>query len=165
MLKRRILLGLDPGFDKLGFGVIADENGHSTYLEHGVIQPPKGELSQRLLVLHRELIDLIQRTHPQAAGVERLYFTKNVKTAMDVGQARGVILLTLAQLGVDVKEFTPLQIKQAITGYGQAPKEQIQKMVQLILKLPEIPKPDDAADGLAIALCTAQHLGSLWNRK
>lgn len=165
MSARQIILGIDPGYDICGFGVVADEAGQFTHLEHGAIRPPKGELSQRLLALHQGLIDLLKRVQPDVVGVERLYFTNNSKTAIDVGQARGVILLTLAQMGRTVKEFTPLQIKQSVTGYGQAPKEQIQKMVQMILKLKEVPTPDDAADGLAIALCTAQHSGRLWNTK
>ncbi|MEK7539860.1 MAG: crossover junction endodeoxyribonuclease RuvC [Patescibacteria group bacterium] len=155
----RIILGIDPGYDICGFGVISDSYGQSTHLRHGVIRPPKAELSQRLLYLHTALADLVKEVNPDVVGLERLYFTNNAKTAINVGQARGVILLTLAQQGLDVKEFTPLEIKQAITGFGQAPKEQIQKMVQMILKLDALPTPDDAADGLAIALCTAQHLG------
>lgn len=161
----KLILGIDPGYDICGFGLVRDEGGKFTHIRHGAIRPPKGELSQRLLFVHHALIDLLKSTNPAVVGVERLYFTNNAKTAIDVGQARGVILLTLAQMGVDVKEFTPLQIKQAVTGYGQAPKEQIQKMVQMILKLPEVPTPDDAADGLAIAICTAQTSSQLWNKK
>lgn len=160
-----LILGIDPGYDLCGFGVVVDEGGKFRHIRHGVIRPPKGELSQRLLFLHHELIDLLTETKPMVVGVERLYFTNNAKTAIDVGQARGVILLTLAQMGLNVKEFTPLQIKQAVTGYGQAPKEQIQKMVQMILQLPTVPTPDDAADGLAIAICTAQTTSKLWNTK
>lgn len=155
----RIILGIDPGYDICGFGVISDSYGQSTYLRHGVIKPPKGDLPQRLLFLQTALTELVKEVSPDVVGVERIYFTNNAKTAINVGQARGVILLTLAQYGLDVKEFTPLEIKQAVTGFGQAPKEQIQKMVQMILKLNALPTPDDAADGLAIALCTAQHLG------
>lgn len=159
MADSRIILGIDPGYDICGFGVIADSYGTSTHLRHGVIRPPKGELAQRLLFLQQELSVLVKEVSPDVVGLERLYFTNNAKTAINVGQARGVILLTLAQHGLDVKEFTPLEIKQAVTGFGQAPKEQIQKMVQMILKLSDLPTPDDAADGLAIALCTAQHVG------
>lgn len=159
----KLILGIDPGYDICGFGVVIDEKGKFTHVRHGVIRPPKGELSQRLLFLHGALIDLLKEIQPTMVGIEHIYFTNNAKTAIDVGQARGVILLTLAQMGLHVKEFTPLQIKQAVTGYGQAPKEQIQKMVQIILKLPEVPTPDDAADGLAIAICTAQTSSPLWN--
>lgn len=159
MADGRIILGIDPGYDICGFGLISDAYGISTHLRHGVIKPPKGELSQRLLFLQQELAALVKEVKPDVVGLERLYFTNNAKTAINVGQARGVILLTLAQHGLDVKEFTPLEIKQAVTGFGQAPKEQIQKMVQMILKLSDLPTPDDAADGLAIALCTAQHIG------
>lgn len=159
MADSRIILGIDPGYDICGFGVIKDGFGQSAHIRHGVIKPPKGDLSDRLLFLHRALSDLVKEVGPDVVGLERLYFTNNAKTAINVGQARGVILLTLAQHGLDVKEFTPLEIKQAVTGFGQAPKEQIQKMVQIILKLSALPTPDDAADGLAIALCTAQHLG------
>lgn len=157
----RIILGIDPGYDICGFGVISDRYGQSSHIRHGVIRPPKGELPQRLLFLQTALTDLIKEISPDVVGVERIYFTSNAKTAINVGQARGVILLTLAQYGLDVKEFTPLEIKQAVTGFGQAPKEQMQKMVQMILKLNSLPTPDDAADGLAIALCTAQHLGQI----
>lgn len=159
MAEGRIILGIDPGYDICGFGVISDSYGQSTHIRHGAIKPPKGDLPQRLLFLQTALAELVKEVSPDVVGVERIYFTNNAKTAINVGQARGVILLTLAQHGLDVKEFTPLEIKQAVTGFGQAPKEQIQKMVQMILKLNALPTPDDAADGLAIALCTAQHLG------
>lgn len=161
MAAGRIILGIDPGYDICGFGVISDQYGQSVHIRHGVIRPPKNDLSQRLLFLQTALAELVKEVSPDVVGVERIYFTNNAKTAINVGQARGVILLTLAQHGLDVKEFTPLEIKQAVTGFGQAPKEQIQKMVQMILKLNALPTPDDAADGLAIALCTAQHLGKL----
>lgn len=165
MSNKKIVFGVDPGFDRCGFGVIAEVGGNFSHVAHGVITPPKGELVQRLLWVHQELGKLLKQYKPTLVGLEHIYFTKNAKTAINVGQARGVILLTLAQYGQSVKEFTPLQIKQAVTGFGQAPKEQVQKMVQLILRLPSLPTPDDAADGLAIALCAAQHSGPLWNKK
>lgn len=165
MATARIILGIDPGYDRCGYGVIRDEAGKSTHILHGVITPPRGELSQRLMVVYAELTRIIQETHPDCAGVENLYFTNNAKTAMAVGQARGIILLALAQQGLSVGEFTPPQIKQAVTGHGQAPKDQMQKMVQLILRLPQLPVPDDAADALAVALCMAQWSGSVWTKK
>jgi crossover junction endodeoxyribonuclease RuvC len=110
-------------------------------------------MAQRLIDLHQKLGELIGQFHPDAAAVEDLFFATNARTAMSVGQARGVLLLTLAQAGLPVFEYTPLQVKQAVTGYGQADKNQVQQMVRMLLHLEELPRPDDAADALAVSIC------------
>lgn len=153
-----IALGIDPGIATTGFGVVREErNGQLTALAHGVIETPKIEpLPRRLQMLNQQLRDLIETWQPQEAAVEELFFATNAKTAMIVGQARGVVLLTLQNAGVEIHEYTPLQVKQAISGYGQADKKQMQEMVRLLLNLSKIPKPDDAADALAIAITHLQ---------
>lgn len=147
-------LGIDPGIATTGFGVVREErDGRLTALAHGVIETPKTEaLPRRLHMLQRQLDELIRQWHPDEAAVEELFFATNAKTAMVVGQARGVILLTLYNAGLEASEYTPLQVKQAVSGYGQADKKQMQEMVRMLLALPKIPKPDDAADALAIAI-------------
>ena len=150
----RIILGVDPGIADTGYGVICDEGGKISCLAYGSIKTsPKDDLVTRLDKLNHELDRIIKKYQPQLASVEELFFSKNVKTALTVGQARGVILLTLKQNNLPIFEFKPSQIKQAVTCYGAANKGQVQKMVQMLLKLKEIPKPDDAADALAMALC------------
>ena len=150
----RIILGVDPGIADTGYGVICDEGGKISCLAYGSIKTsPKDDLVTRLDRLNYELDRIIKKYQPQLASVEELFFSKNVKTALTVGQARGVILLTLKQNNLPIFEFKPSQIKQAVTCYGAANKGQVQKMVQMLLKLKEIPKPDDAADALAMALC------------
>ncbi len=151
-----IILGIDPGTATTGFGVIRATGMKRELVDCGVISTPKDlPHNQRLLMLHLDLAELIAHHKPERAGVEKLFFASNVTTAMSVGEARGVVLLTLEQAKVPLVEFTPLQVKQATTGYGQATKQQIQQMVMKLLKLQTIPKPDDAADALAIALATA----------
>lgn len=151
-----IILGIDPGLATTGFGVVEQIAGNLKHVAHGCLFTPKNmPFAGRLALLQQDLEQLIKKYSPQQAGVEELFFYKNVKTALAVGHARGVIMLTLFQLHIPTYELTPLQVKQATTGYGQADKQQIQKMVQAQLHLPEIPRPDDAADALAIALTTA----------
>jgi crossover junction endodeoxyribonuclease RuvC len=147
-------LGIDPGIATTGFGVVREErDGRLTALAHGVIETPKAEpLPRRLQMLQRQLDDLVRTWRPDEAAVEELFFATNAKTAMVVGQARGVVLLTLYNAGLEASEYTPLQVKQAVTGYGQADKKQMQEMVRMLLALPKVPKPDDAADALAIAI-------------
>lgn len=147
-------LGIDPGIATTGFGVVREErDGRLTALAHGVIETPKTEpLPRRLHMLQRQLDELVRTWRPDEAAVEELFFATNAKTAMVVGQARGVVLLTLYNAGLEASEYTPLQVKQAVTGYGQADKKQMQEMVRMLLALPKIPKPDDAADALAIAI-------------
>jgi crossover junction endodeoxyribonuclease RuvC len=147
------IIGIDPGTGILGFGVIDVERGKAQLVDAGVIRTPaKQEDAIRLQTIFDELTEIIAQTKPQAMSVEKLFFAQNVTTAMTVSQARGVVLLTGQQAGLTIHEYTPLQIKQAITGYGRAEKKQIQEMVRVILQLQEVPKPDDCADALAAAI-------------
>ena len=147
------IIGIDPGTGILGFGVIEFLKSESRLVEAGVIRTPvKEDDANRLQIIYDELTDIIFATKPQIMAVEKLFFSQNVTTAMTVSQARGVVLLTGKQAGLDIYEYTPLQIKQALTGYGRADKQQIQEMVKVILKLNRIPKPDDCADALAAAI-------------
>lgn len=154
-----IVLGLDPGIALTGFGIVREEeNGEIVSLGYGVISTPSySDEADRLLTLHKHLSSIILLHRPDASAVEKLFFQKNTRTAMTVGQARGVVLLTLAQQGVSVYEYAPVEIKQALTGYGLADKKQIQLMVKMRLGLEDLPKPDDAADALAIAICHIQY--------
>jgi crossover junction endodeoxyribonuclease RuvC len=152
------ILGIDPGTGILGFGVIdVGTNGKSQLVDAGVIRTPvKEDDAVRLQTIFDELTDVIIQTKPEHMAVEKLFFAQNVTTAMTVAQARGVVLLCGMQHGLKIAEYTPLQIKQALTGYGRAEKKQVQEMVRVILDLKEIPKPDDCADALAAAICHAQ---------
>lgn len=159
-----IALGIDPGIAICGYGVVREErDGALTALTYGVIETPKEhDLPQRLRALRDRLTALVHEWRPAEASVEALFFATNAKTAMVVGQARGVILLALADCGLSIAEYTPLQVKQTLSGYGQADKKQMQEMVRMRLNLDRIPKPDDAADALAIAIT---HLQSRrWNQ-
>lgn len=148
------ILGVDPGTAKCGFGVIEKSQNSIKFIAGGVITtPPSQKLASRLLTIHAEVKEIISVHKPNEVAVEQLFFTKNVKTAMSVSHARGVILLAAAENKLRVFEYTPPQIKQATVGYGNAKKQQIQHMVARILKLKHIPKPDDAADALAVAIC------------
>jgi crossover junction endodeoxyribonuclease RuvC len=150
------ILGIDPGTSLTGFGVIEETAGTIAVVAFGVIRTSaETPMPERLRELHQELQTLVSLHAPQAAAVERLFFQRNVRTAIAVGQARGVILLALAQAGLAVGEYTPLEVKQAVTGYGGADKRQVQEMVRVLLQLSDIPRPDDAADALAIAICHA----------
>lgn len=153
----RVILGIDPGIAIVGYGLLeADSRDIQQVIDVGVIRTGAGlPTAQRLLSVFRELEALIQKYSPTLAAVEKLYFGKNVKTALTVGEARGVILLALESSGIPLKEFTPLEVKVALTGYGRADKQQMQHMVQQLLGLKEIPRPDDAADALAVALTAA----------
>jgi crossover junction endodeoxyribonuclease RuvC len=147
------ILGIDPGTGIMGFGVIEVFKGKAQLVDGGVIRTPvKEDDAVRLLTIYEELTDIIAATKPQQMSVEKLFFAQNVTTAMTVSQARGVILLCGKQAGLEIFEYTPLQIKQALTGYGRADKKQIQEMVRVILQLTEVPKPDDCADALAAAI-------------
>lgn len=156
-----IILGLDPGTARLGWGVIDTGDRHdvskATCIAYGCLTTDKSQTdSQRLVALANGLETLMKQYTPDVVGVELLFFFRNKTTVMPVAQARGVILLTIERMGLTLREFTPMQIKQALTGYGRADKVQIQEMVTRLLRLPGVPKPDDAADALAIALTTAQ---------
>lgn len=153
-----IVLGIDPGIATTGFGVVREESaGQINALAYGVLSTPKDDtLPRRLLSLRQQLNELIQRWRPTESAVEALFFATNLKTAMAVGQARGVVLVTLQEAGLAIGEYTPLQVKQAITGYGQAGKRQMQTMVQMLFSLDALPRPDDAADALAVAFTHLQ---------
>lgn len=147
------ILGIDPGTGILGFGVIDSAKGKTQIVDAGVIRTPvKEDDAVRLQTIFEEITDIIAATRPAIMAIEKLYFAQNVTTAMTVSQARGVVLLAGQQAGLQIYEYTPLQIKQALTGYGRAEKKQIQEMVRVILKLKEAPKPDDCADALAAAI-------------
>ncbi|HVA10912.1 MAG TPA: crossover junction endodeoxyribonuclease RuvC [Candidatus Dormibacteraeota bacterium] len=147
------IIGIDPGTGILGFGIIEVVHGKSQLVDAGVIRTPvKEDDAVRLQTIFEELTDIIAETKPQEMAVEKLFFAQNVTTAMTVAQARGVVLLAGQQAGLKIYEYTPLQIKQALTGYGRAEKKQIQEMVRVILHLKVVPKPDDCADALAAAI-------------
>jgi crossover junction endodeoxyribonuclease RuvC len=149
-----IAIGIDPGLALTGFGLVQeDADGQIRALAHGVIETPKAQpLARRLQSLQQQLQSLIATWRPQEAAIEEVFFATNAKTALSVGQARGVVLLTLCNAGIEIHEYTPLQVKRAISGYGQADKRQMQAMVKALLGLADIPRPDDAADALAVAL-------------
>lgn len=161
MPKSQIILGIDPGLATTGFGVIECDHCQISLIDYGIISTPaKKPLLHRLQTIHEKLTKIIKKYKPATCACEELFFCKNVKTALLVGQARGVILLTVNECGVPFYEFTPLQIKQSVTGYGQADKKQIQQMVKILLHLKKEPQPDDAADALAIALTCHQFINS-----
>lgn len=152
------ILGIDPGTATTGFGVVQKNKGLLTSLDYGVVSTPKElPMSNRLLILFNDIEELIAKHQPDIIAVEQLFFARNVTTALTVGQARGVVLLAAQKADLPLVEFTPLQVKQSVTGYGQATKKQVQIMVQKILKMKELPKPDDAADALAIAICASSN--------
>ncbi len=152
----RIILGIDPGTATMGWGVIRQEGNRLSYVQHGAVTTPsQWEMPRRLSRLFDGVTELVKGYRPETVAVEELFFNTNVTTAITVGQARGVVLLAAYRAGIEVAEYTPLQVKQAITSYGRAEKQQVQEMVKSLLRLREIPKPDDAADGLAIAVCHA----------
>ena len=158
-----VILGIDPGVATIGFGVIRAERQKNTLLRYGVITTPAElPLSHRLLQIDRDMEELIHTFHPDEMAVEELFFTKNITTGIAVAHGRGVILLAAEQAGVPVYE-TPMQVKQAVAGYGGADKRQVMLMTQRLLKMKEIPRPDDAADALAIAICHGRAATSLLN--
>ncbi|MBU0494917.1 MAG: crossover junction endodeoxyribonuclease RuvC [Chloroflexi bacterium] len=151
-----VILGLDPGIAITGYGLIRQDGSDLIAIDYGVITTPAGTpLPIRLRTIYHELTALIARHQPTQGAVEELFFARNVRTALTVGQARGVVLLALAEAGLPTHEYTPLQVKQAVVGYGQGTKQQVQEMVRILLSLNVIPQPDDAADALAVAICHA----------
>jgi crossover junction endodeoxyribonuclease RuvC len=149
-----LVLGIDPGTATTGYGLIREQDQGPVLVAYGTIQTPAGApMPERLRTLYEELTQLIALHRPDTGAVEKLFFQRNVSTAMTVGQARGVALLVLAQAGLSVGEYNPMDVKQAVCGYGGAGKPQMQGMVRAILHLAEIPRPDDAADALAVAIC------------
>lgn len=155
-----IVLGIDPGIAITGYGLVTlNDHNEPVMIAHGVIDATaEGNTSSRLIFLYRELAALIERYQPEHSAVEKLFFQKNHKTAMAVSEARGVITLCLAQHLLPIAEYSPNVVKQAVTSYGNADKRQVQEMIKLTLHLDDIPKPDDAADALAVAMC---HVGFL----
>jgi crossover junction endodeoxyribonuclease RuvC len=150
-----LVIGIDPGTAITGYGLVQDHpDGSLAVVDYGVIQTPSDmEMPLRLVELHRELNKILLLHQPVGGAVEKLFFQRNVRTALSVGQARGVVLLALAEAGLVIAEYTPLEVKQAVAGYGAADKNQVQQMVRVLLELDDIPRPDDAADALAIAIC------------
>jgi crossover junction endodeoxyribonuclease RuvC len=150
-----VILGLDPGLATTGYGLVTESpNGDLALVAYGAITTAPGQpLPGRLLAIDRELAALIATHRPDAVAVEELFFSRNVTTALAVGQARGVVLLGAARADLPVYEYRPMEVKQAITGYGKAPKQQVQEMVRMLLDLDHVPQPDDAADAIAVAIC------------
>ena len=157
-----IILGLDPGYAIVGFGIIEYKANKFTVLDYGAITTSKDDdLNDRILQIYNKLCFYLDKYQPEAMSIEKLFFNTNATTAIGVAQARGVCLLAAKQRGMDIAEYTPLQVKQAVTGYGKAIKQQVQEMTRMLLNLRTVPKPDDTADALAMAICHAHSAGSL----
>ncbi len=158
------ILGIDPGIATVGFGVIEAKRGQCQAIRYGVVTTPAGlPLSNRLSMIYRDMEELIHTFHPDEMAVEELFFNTNLTTGISVAHGRGVILMAAEQLGVPIFEYTPMQVKLAVTGYGKADKKQVMQMTQRLLRLKSLPRPDDAADALAIALCHNRSATSLIN--
>jgi crossover junction endodeoxyribonuclease RuvC len=148
------VLGFDPGTATTGYGVVEGSGARLQHCAHGVIATPSGDhFARRLQCIHEEAAALIARYAPDAVSIEKLFFSRNVTTGISVAQARGVLALAAAQAGLPIGEFSPLEVKNAVVGYGKATKPQVQDMVRILLNLPDRPRPDDAADALALAIC------------
>ena len=159
------ILGIDPGLAIVGFGLIEAETGKTQMLQYGAVTTPAGlPLAARLVQLERDMEELIAQRRPEAIAVEELFFSNNITTGIAVAHARGIILCTAAKSGIPLFEYTPMQVKQAVVGYGKAEKHQVQEMVKNILHLSEIPKPDDTADAVALAICHGHSSGSQLSR-
>jgi len=156
------ILGIDPGYGITGFGLIDGERGQFKLLHCGAITTPAGmDFSARLEIIYNDMTELLKMAKPDAVAIEELFFGQNVTTGIGVAQSRGVILLAIRQAGLEVTAYKPMQVKQAVVGYGNANKHQVQEMTKRILNLSQMPKPDDAADAIAIALCHARSSTSL----
>lgn len=156
------ILGIDPGTAIMGYGVLDKQGNHFKLVTYGCVRtPPHTPLPERLMCIHEELSQVIEKYRPDTMGVEELFFCKNVTTAISVGHARGVVLLLGKIYQMSIGEYTPLQVKLGVTGYGKAEKKQVQEMVKIILNMKDIPRPDDAADALAVAICHGQSSGRL----
>ena len=156
-----IILGIDPGYAIVGYGVVSYEKNKFVPINYGAVTTEAGKgISKRLQEIYHDVIRLIEGFQPDEIAVEELFFNTNIKTAINVGQARGVILLAAEEKGVAVSEYTPLQVKQSVVGYGRAEKRQVMEMTRIMLGLDTIPKPDDAADALALAICHGHTAGS-----
>src|SRR5689334_20162869 len=160
------VLGIDPGIATTGYGVVESTPAGDRSLSFGVVlTPPELTLERRLLLIHQRVADLLAELRPDACAVEDLFFGRNSRSAFSVAQARGVALLAAAEYGLAVEVYRPIQVKQAVASYGGASKQQVQQMVRVLLGLPDIPRPDDAADALAIALCHAHSYEALARRR
>ena len=160
-----IILGIDPGYAIVGWGVIDYTANRFTVIDYGAVTTDaKIPFNRRLEMIYDDVGEIITRYRPSAMAIEKLFYNTNAKTVIDVAQARGVINLAAVKNRVEIFEYTPLQVKQSVVGYGRAEKKQVQEMTRVILKLPAIPKPDDTADALAMAICHAHASGSLINR-
>ena len=156
------ILGIDPGYAIIGYGILEYDGARFQTVAFGAITTPAGKpFTERLDIIYRDMCTVLDTYRPDCMGIEKLFFNTNEKTAINVAQARGVILLALKKNGVPIFEYTPLQIKQALTGYGRAEKKQVQEMMRIMLRLDKVPKPDDTADALAMAICHAHTSGSL----
>lgn len=159
------ILGIDPGYAIVGYGVLDYRSNHFGIVDFGAITTPAGmDFGRRLEIIYDEMQELIEKTKPEAMAIEKLFYNTNAKTVIDVGQARGVLLLAAQKNHLPVYEYTPLQVKQSVVGYGRAEKKQVQEMMRLMLHLDKVPKPDDTADALAMAICHAHTSGSLMKR-
>ena len=155
------IIGIDPGYAIVGFGVLEYNKARFSVVEYGAVTTPADmDFNQRLCEIYSDLCYIFDKYKPDFLSIERLYFTSNQKTAIAVAQARGVTLLAAKQRGIEIFEYTPLQVKQSVTGYGKAVKKQVQEMTKRILDLDEIPNPDDTADALAMAICHAHSYNS-----
>jgi len=160
-----IILGIDPGYAIVGYGVIRTEHARFQPLEHGaIVTKACDDFNRRLEIIYDALTEVIRQWKPDAVSIEKIFFQNNQKTAIGVAEARGVILLAAQKAGLAIFEYTPLQVKMAVTGYGQAQKPQVMEMTRRLLCLKEIPKPDDTADALAMAICHGQAAGSAFRR-
>lgn len=160
-----IILGIDPGYAIIGYGVLEYSNNHFKVLGYGAITTKAGTpFNKRLEIIYRELDLIMTRYKPDVMAIEKLFYNTNAKTVIDVAQARGVIVLTAQLHGLEIAEYTPLQVKQSVVGYGRAEKKQVQEMTRVILNLEKVPKPDDTADALAMAICHAHSSGSLMGK-
>ena len=159
------ILGIDPGYGTTGFGLIEAERGQFRLLRCGAITtPPNSDFSWRLEIIYNDMVELLKLTQPDAVAIEELFFGQNVTTGIGVAQSRGVILLAIQQAGLKVTSYKPMQVKQSLVGYGNATKHQMQDMTKRLLHLQAMPKPDDAADAIAIALCHARSSTSLLSK-
>ena len=159
------ILGIDPGYAIVGYGVLDYRSNHFGIVDFGAITTPAGmDFGRRLEIIYDEMQVLIEKTKPEAMAIEKLFYNTNAKTVIDVGQARGVLLLAAQKNHLPVYEYTPLQVKQSVVGYGRAEKKQVQEMTRVLLHLPAVPKPDDTADALAAAICHGYSGGSLLSR-
>ena len=161
-----IILGIDPGYATTGFGLISSDRGQYRLLQYGTVTtPPELPFPQRLNMLFEDMTRLLEVTKPEAVAVEELFWGHNITTGIGVSHGRGVILLAIERAGLPLYEYTPMQVKQAVVGYGKAEKHQVMDMTRRFLKMERMPRPDDAADAIAVALCHARSATSLLNRR